>query len=105
MQQDFNLGRLPVKAALLIADGLDGAPRRLFNLGMGHRRGPAGFAADHNPVGGGKGFAGHAHLRRVHALLQGLAEKQIDDFIGNAVTNLVRMAFGYGFAGKKIILA
>jgi hypothetical protein len=105
MKQDFHFGRLPVKTVLLVTNALDGAPRRILNLGVGHRRRPAGFTADNNPVGGRKSFAGDAHQRRVHPLLQGFAVEQIDDLVGNAVANLVRMAFGYGFAGKKIILA
>ena len=56
-------------------------------------------------VGGRKGLAGDAHLRRIHALLQGLAVKQVNDFIGNTVTELVWMTLRHRFTGEDIVLA
>ena len=105
MQQDFDLGRLPVKARLLVADILDGLAGHRFDLLVGDRGGPAGFTGDHHPVGGGQRFAGDAHLPWVHALFQRFAVKQVDHFVRYAVADLVRMTFGNRLAGEQIILA
>ena len=65
----------------------------------------AHLAGDDDAVGGGQRLAGDADLPGVHAGLLGLAIDQIDDLVGDAVANLVRMAFGNGFAGEQVILA
>jgi hypothetical protein len=41
-------------------------------------------------------------LIRVKFGLSGLAEKQVDNLVGDAVADLVRMPFGDGLAGKEI---
>jgi hypothetical protein len=61
----------------------------------------ADLTGDDHAVGGGQRFAGDAHTPRIDAGLLGLAINQIDDLIRNAVAHLVRMTFGYGFAGEK----
>ena len=102
MQQDFDVGGLPVEAFLLVADILDRGANDAFDLIVGDGFGAAGFAGDHHLVGGGKRFAGRADRPRVDAGLGAFAEKQIDDLVGNPVADLVRMAFGNRLAGEQI---
>jgi hypothetical protein len=112
VEQHVNLAGLPVEAVLLIADGADGAAgsrpeaRRiddriallvLLEQGIRH----ADLTGDDHAVGGGEGFAGHAHRPRIDAGLAGFLVNQINDLIRNAVTDLVRMTFGYRFAGEQ----
>ena len=54
----------------------------------------AGFACDHDLVGGGKGLASRADRPRIDAGLGPLTEEQIDDLVRNPVADLVRIAFG-----------
>jgi len=48
-------------------------------------------------VGGGERFARGTDRPRIDTGLRALAEKQINDLVGNPVANLVRMAFGNRF--------
>ena len=105
VQQDDDLGRLPVEAGLLVADVLDGLAGRRVDLLLGDGGGTAGLARDHHVIGGRQGFAGHAHRPGVEALLQRLAVEQIDDLVGNPVAHLVRMTFRNRLAGEDEILA
>ena len=68
------------------------------------RVGNAHFAGDDDAVGGRQRLAGDADVPRVHAGLLGLAIDQIDDLVGDTVTDLVGMALGNGFRGKEVIL-
>ncbi len=94
MQQDFDVAGLPVEAFLLVADILDGAAHHALDLIVGHGFGSAGLTGDHHLVGGGERFARRADGPGIDARLGAFAEKQIDDFVGNPVANLVRVAFG-----------
>src|SRR5262249_26020904 len=92
------LGLLPVEALLLIADVLHGLPHDGFDLLLfdGAVLGdeaprPADLAGDHDPVGRHQGFAGHAGHR-----IRG--QERVDDRVGYAAADLVRMAFGHGLA-------
>ena len=96
MQQNLDLGVGPVEALLGIADILDRLARQLFDVGMGDAAAAAHFAGDHDAVGGAQRFGRDARARIT-------CEICIDDRIGNAVANLVRMPFGDGFAGEQII--
>ena len=66
------------------------------------RRGDAHFAGDDDAVGGGQRLAGDADLAGVHAGLLGFAEDQVDDLVGDAVADLVRMALGNRFRSEEI---
>ena len=103
MQQDFDLRLLPVKAFLLVADILDRGARHGFDFLGADRFGAAGFARDDDAIGGGHGFAGGADIPGAHAFLGAFAEEQIHDFVGNAVADLVGMAFRNAFRGEEII--
>ena len=103
MQQDFDLGLLPMKAFLLVADVFDGGARHGFDILGADRFGAAGFARDDDPVGGGQGFAGGANIPGAHAFLGAFAEEQIHDFVGNPVTDLVRVTFRNAFRGEEVI--
>ncbi|ENN86352.1 hypothetical protein RHSP_20207 [Rhizobium freirei PRF 81] len=116
MQEHVDARRLPVEAVLLVADILDGATgsslelRRIDDvvavLVLLHQaRRKTNFTGDDDAIGGGKGLAGNAHAPRVHAGLCGLAVDQIDDFIRNAVTNFIRVTFGYRLTREQIIRA
>ena len=122
MKQHIDAAGLPVEAGLLVADGTDSLACGGLELGRIDHRGAGGvgqdgailaffqqrlgnpdFTGDDHAIGGGQGFAGDADLGGVHIGLLGLLEHQIDDFVGDAVANLVRMPLGNGFRGKKIV--
>ena len=65
--------------------------------------GAAGFARDHDAVGGAEGFAGGADVPGAHAFLGAFAEEQVHHFVGDAVADLVGMAFGNAFGGEQIV--
>ena len=102
MQQDFDVGGLPVEPFLLVADVLDRAAHHALDLLVGDGFGTAGLAGDHHLVGGGERFAGRTDGPGVHARLRAFAEEQIDDLVGNPVADLVGMAFGNRLAGEQI---
>ena len=101
VQMNFDARLLPMKAGLLVSDVLDCEPGHMGEIVARQRRRPAGFAGNDDAIGGRKRLAGDAHPARVPAEPGRLVEKRIDDFIGNAIAHLVRMAFGYQFAGEK----
>ena len=102
MQQDFDVGGLPVKTLLLVADILDRLAHGVFDLLIGDRCRAAGFAGDHDLVGGGERFASRTNRPRIDARLRAFAVEQIDDFIRDSVANLVRMTLGNRLAGEQI---
>ncbi len=87
VQQHVDLGRLPVEAALLVADGADGLASGGLELGrvddrdnqprhagslpvlvlLQQRVRHADLAGDDDAVGGGQRLAGDAHIPRVHS--------------------------------------
>ena len=98
MDEDLDLGVLPVEAVLLIADIADRLARDLLEQLLGDRGGPAHLARQHDLVGGRQRLAGDARI--------GIgAEIGIDDGVGDAVADLVGMPFGHGFAGEEISFA
>ena len=102
VQQDFDVGVLPVKAFLLITDVANGKARRVDQDLLADLVGPARFAGDDHAVGGGKRFTGDAQIFRRPAIFGSQAEEGVHHLIGNAVADLVRMALRHGFAGKQI---
>ncbi len=94
VQQHFDLGALPVEALLLVADVADGEARRVDDDLLGDLFGPAGLARDHDAVGRGERLAGDAQVLGRPAVLRAQAEERVDDLIGDAVADLVGMAFG-----------
>ena len=84
----------PVEAVLVVADVPDRLARQFLDPAE-HGLGPAHLAGDHDLVGGGERLAGDARFRH-------RAEEGVDDRIGDAVADLVRVAFGDGFAGEEI---
>lgn len=77
----------------------------LPSLSFFRRLGGRHFTGDHNAVGRCKRLAGNTDRPRIDLRLHGFAIDQIDDFIGDTVANLVRMAFGDGLAGEEIAAA
>ena len=106
MEQDVDLGRLPAEAFLLVADRLDGATGHALDLALQLLvvEGAAHLAGDDDAIGRGERLAGDANVFGAHAGLRSLTEEQIDHFVGNAVTDLVRMTLGHRLAGEQIIL-
>ena len=102
MQQHLDVGVFPVEAVLLVADITDGEPRHMGDVVARDRRGTAGLARDHDTVRGCKGLAGNANVAGVPAMLRRRAEEGVDDLVGNAVADLVGMAFGHGFTGEQV---
>ena len=93
VQQHFDLGVFPMETVLFIADIPDGHSRQMGDEFRGHAAGTTGLAGNHDPVGRGEGFARHTHLARFESHRCGLAKIGIDHFIGDAVADLVGMAF------------
>ena len=67
---------------------------------FGNGRRTAGFARDHDAVGGRQRFAGDTNLTCVPAIARAEFEEGIDDLIGDAVADLVGMTFRNGFTGE-----
>ncbi len=87
MQQDFDVGGLPVEALLLVSDVLDRLASRFLDLVLGDRFRATHFAGQHHLVGGGQAFAGHTGIRITRKV-------KIEHGIGNPVANLIGMPFG-----------
>jgi len=102
MQVHFDIGLLPMKARLLVTDVFDGKPREVRNVILGDGRGPAGLARDHDTVGGRKRLAGNAYVPRIPTVARPEIEERVDHFIGNPVTDFVRMTFGNRLAREQI---
>ncbi len=97
VQQDLDLAVLPVEALLLVADVADGGAGEILDLAE-DRVGPANLAGDDDAVGGRQRLAGDARLGHGRQI-------GVDDGVGDAVADLVGMAFGDRFAGEQIIAA
>ena len=87
---------LPMKIVLLVADLADRVARHLDQLLAGDRGRAADFAGEHHPIGGDQRLDAAARLRLG-------SEKGVDDRVGDAVANLVGMAFRHRFAGEHKI--
>ena len=95
MQMAFNIGMLPMKAFLFIADVMDREPRQMDQIFRRDFPGAAHFARQHHAIGGDQRFAGDAGI--------GISGQEcVQHRIGNAVRHLIWMAFGNGFRGEKI---
>src|ERR1041385_8902508 len=90
-----DLGGLPVKAVLLVTDFANGLAGDLLDQLRRHRGWTAYFTGEHDLVGGRKRLAGNTRI--------GIGgEVGVDNRIGDAIADLVRMSFGNGFAGEQI---
>jgi hypothetical protein len=87
---------LPVEAVLLVADLADHLAREPLDGRGVHAGGAAHLAGNDHPVGGGQRLATDAGLRK------GL-QVRIDDRVGDAVADLVRMALRHRLAGEEVI--
>ena len=103
VQPVVELQILPVEAALLIPDILDGIANDVFDHFVRDRVGAAHLAEQGDLVGRCSGFAGNANARGIIARLQRFPEIEVDDFVRDAVTDLVWMAFRNTFTGEKKI--
>ncbi|MCY1237568.1 hypothetical protein D9M72_502710 [compost metagenome] len=114
VQKHVDLGRLPVEAVLLIADladrlaggglelrGVDDVVAVLVLLQKARRQ--ANLAGDHNAVRRRQRLAGNAHAPGIDTGLGSFTVDQIDDLVGDTVTHLVRMTFGYGFTREQVV--
>ena len=104
MQQHFDVGGVPVEAVLLVTDVLDGVAGDLDDAVERNMR-TTHFAGDDDAIGGAERLCGDTDRIGIDAGLGAFAEELIDDFIGDAVADLVRMSFGNGLTGEKIIFA
>ena len=105
VQQHPNIGPLPMKALLLVADILDGHARNVRDQIPGDALRAPGFAGNNHLIGGCQRLACDPELPGIDAGLRPFAEKQIDDLVGNAVANLVGMPLRHRFTGKEIRLS
>jgi len=92
-----------VKPILLITDLFDRLTSDM-NDGVFGQLGAAYFARDDDAVGCRESLARNADLIRVYARLGALSEKQVHDFVGNAVTNFVGMPFRHRLTSEEVIL-
>ena len=102
MQQDLDIGGLPVETFLLVADVLDRGAHDALDLLVGDRCGAAGLSRDHHLVSGRQRLAGGADGPGIDASLRPFAIEQVDDLIGDPVADLVGMPLGHGLAGEEI---
>lgn len=87
MQQGLDLGAFPVKTILLVADVADSLARQLLpDQRVVDGLWSARLAGDDDAVGCGKRFGRHAGLWLG-------SEESVDDGIGNAVADFIRMTF------------
>ena len=105
VQEDLDVGLVPVEAVLLVADVLDGHAGDVAHPIPGNDIGAARLAGDDDLVGRGHRLAGHPQLPGIDAGLRALAEKQIDDLVRNAIADLVWMPLRNGFAGEQVGLS
>ena len=94
----------PVEAVLLVADVLDRRARRLVDRPWSPRSGPRTSPAMTTRLVVASVSQATRMLIGIEPGLRAFAEEQIDDLVGNAVADLVGMAFGNRFAGELIIL-
>ena len=93
MNQDIDLGVLPMEPVLLVADLANAATSRLFEHLMGHMIRSAHLAGEHHLVGRGQRFDRNPRIRVGGQI-------SVDDGIGNAVAHLVGMTLRHGLAGE-----
>ncbi len=98
VQMHVDLAGVPVKPLLLVADVLDGQPRQMGDVVLGDRLGAAHLSRDHDAVRRRQRLAGDPRLRH-------LTDVSVHDLVRDAVTDLVGMAFGNGFAGEEVVRA
>ena len=103
VQQHLDGGLVPVEAGLLVADVLHRHAGMMSDEVAGDGAGAAVLAGDDDAICRGQRLASHPHPPRIEALRLGLAEEEIDDLVGDAVADLVRMTFGHGLAGEEIV--
>ncbi len=121
MQKHVDLHGLPVEAVLFVTDFTDRLAGRRTETRRIDERMPgsimgdgavlillqesirhAHFAGDDHAIGGRKRFTGNTDRPRIDAGAARFLVDHVHDFIGDAVANLVRMAFGHRFAGEEI---
>ena len=95
MHMAFDLGSFPMETFLFITDGANSIASLFDHDFLGHTFRTAGFARQHHTVGGRKRFNGNTRIFVC-------GQKCVNNGIGNAVTNFVRVTFRNGFAGKKL---
>ena len=105
MQQHLDVALVPVEAILLVADVLDGEARDVSHPIPGNDVGAARLARDHDLVGRCQRLAGHAQLPGVHTGDGPLAKEQVDDLVGNAIADFVRVPLGNRLAREQKRLA
>jgi hypothetical protein len=70
MEQHFDIGALPMKAVLLIADIADGKARSIDNDFFADLLRPASLARNHDPIGRRQGFAGDPQIPGIPAVFR-----------------------------------
>ncbi len=102
VQKIGNLAGRVMEFVLLVADVLDAGARDVLDaahiFGQLALIGQADLAADDHAVGGGKGLASHPRFGL-------LAQKRVENGVGNTVAHLIGMPLGDGFRGEDIVLA
>ena len=93
----------PVKAILLIADILDRGAHSLLDLFVANRIRTAHLTQQSDAVGRGCRLARHPHKGRIKAGSDRFAKVKIDNLVGDAIANLIRVAFGNTLAGEQKI--
>src|SRR5215813_8518693 len=105
MQENLDVGLLPVEARLLVADVLDRQAGDVADPILGDSVGPSRLTRNDHLVRGGHGFAGHTQLPGIDARLGSLAKEQVDDLVRNTIADLVGMSFRDRLASEQVGLA
>ena len=101
VQQNFDIGVLPMEAVLLVADLVNCfAGGFLYLLRRDFR--PPNLTGDNHPIGGRQRLACDADLVGIEFRFFGFAEEEINHLVGDAIANLVGMAFRNRLAGEQI---
>ncbi len=84
-----------METLLLVADLAHGAPRGVLDRLCSYALRPAHLTSKYDVIGGDEGLACHARVRIGIQI-------EVDDRVGDAVADLVGMAFRHGFTGKEV---
>src|SRR5690606_10460187 len=102
VQQHLHIRRFPVKPWLLVPDVTNGHSGHMGDEVAGDRIRTARLSRDNDVVRRRQCLGGYAHLPGIEASPIGLAKEQVDDLVGNPVTDFVRMPLRDGFASEKV---
>ena len=100
VEQNLDLAVLPVEAVLLVADVVDGVAGQIASTRPSRLR-PTHFAGDDDAIGRCQRLAGGTNAPGIETFLGAFPIERVDDFVRDAIADLVRMTFGNGLAREQ----